>query len=183
MTRKRGVFFFRVQRWLKYVQAAAHQHALLLLFLAMFLGTGVLPPTFAYMAESNSIVQSPPNAQELVQQGKTLYEAERFNDAAVVFKQAAAAFQATGDGLRRAMTLSNVSLCYQQLGQWTEARQASAESLNLLQTGQNLGTSTERSQILAQALDVQGRLQLSQGQAELALNTWQQAASTYGVST
>ncbi len=179
MTRKRGVFFFRVQRWLKYVQAAAHQHALLLLFLAMFLGTGVLPPTFAYMAESNSIVQSPPNAQELVQQGKTLYEAERFNDAAVVFKQAAAAFQATGDGLRRAMTLSNVSLCYQQLGQWTEARQASAESLNLLQTGQNLGTSTERSQILAQALDVQGRLQLSQGQAELALNTWQQAASTY----
>jgi len=179
VTRKRGVFFFRVQRWLKYVQAAAHQHALLLLFLAMFLGTGVLPPTFAYMAESNSIVQSPPNAQELVQQGKTLYEAERFNDAAVVFKQAAAAFQATGDGLRRAMTLSNVSLCYQQLGQWTEARQASAESLNLLQTGQNLGTSTERSQILAQALDVQGRLQLSQGQAELALNTWQQAASTY----
>lgn len=179
MTSKRAVFFFRVQRWLKYVQAAAHQHALLLLFLAMFLGTGVLPPTFAYMAEEKSIVQALPNAQELVQQGKTLYEAERFNDAAVVFKQAAAAFKATGDGLRRAMTLSNVSLCYQQLGQWTEARQASAESLNLLQTGQNLGTSTERSQILAQALDVQGRLQLAQGQAELALNTWQQAASTY----
>jgi len=179
VTSKRAVFFFRVQRWLKYVQAAAHQHALLLLFLAMFLGTGVLPPTFAYMAEEKSIVQALPNAQELVQQGKTLYEAERFNDAAVVFKQAAAAFKATGDGLRRAMTLSNVSLCYQQLGQWTEARQASAESLNLLQTGQNLGTSTERSQILAQALDVQGRLQLAQGQAELALNTWQQAASTY----
>jgi len=178
VTRKRGVFFFRVRRGLKYVQAAAHQRALLLLFLAMFLGTGVLPPTFAYMAESNSIVQGPPNAQELVQQGKTLYEAERFNDAAVVFKQATAGFKATGDGLRRAMTLSNVSLCYQQLGQWTEARQASAESLNLLQTA-HLGTSTERSQILAQALDVQGRLQLAQGQAELALNTWQQAASTY----
>ena len=179
MTRKRAVFFFRVRRWLKYSQAAAHHRALLLLFLAIFLGTGVLPPTFAYMVEYNSIVQALPNAQELVQQGKTLYEVERFNDAAVVFKQAAAGFKATGDGLRRAMTLSNVSLCYQQLGQWTEARQASAESLNLLQTGQNLGTLKERSQILAQALDVEGRLQLAQGQAELALNTWQQAASTY----
>jgi CHAT domain-containing protein len=76
---------------------------------------------------------------------------------------------------------------YQQLGQWQEAQSAireaiaslHAESLNLLQTRQNLGSSTERSSILAQALDVQGRLQLAQGQAEIAQKTWQRAAEIY----
>ncbi len=179
MMRKRSGFILRVRFLLKQVHAAAHQRVLLVLFLAMFLGTGVLPPSFTSIAASKSIFQGPPNAQELVQQGRTLYSAERFNDAASVFKQAAAAFEATGDGLRQAMTLSNVSLCEQQLGQWTQARQTSAESLNLLQTRRNLGSSTERAQILAQALDVQARLLLAQGQAETALSTWMEAASTY----
>ena len=40
----------------------------------------------------------------LVEQGKTLYEAGRFNEAIKVLQQAAAAFKANGDGLREAMT-------------------------------------------------------------------------------
>ena len=178
MVGKRSRVFSRVRRLLKYVQTRVHRRGILIL-LAMFLGTGVLPPTFAYMAAENSIVQGIPDAQALVQHGTTLYSAERFNDAASVFQQAAAAFIAQGDELRQAMSLSNVSLCYQQLGQWPQARQAIAESLNLLQTQQNMGTSKERMQILAQTLDVQGRLQLAQGQAELALTTWRQATDTY----
>lgn len=165
-----------------------------MLLLTMFLGAAVLP-TFAHIAAENTVIQGVPDAQQLVQQGRNLYEAERFLEAASVLQQASAAFKATGDGLRQAMTLSNLSLAYQELGQWFQAKQAireaiatlHAESLNLLQTGRNLGTSTERTsfggasltQILAQALDVQGRLQLAQGQAEAALITWQQAASTY----
>lgn len=179
MVEERSKFIFRVRRLLKHVQVRSHSLRTLLILLAMFLGTGVLPPTFTYIAAENSIVQGLPDAQELVQQGRTLYKAERFNDAASVFQQAAAAFAATGDGLQQAMTLSNLSLAYQQLGQWPQARQAIAESLNLLQSGQNLGTSKERLLILAQTLNVQGRLQLARGQAEAALTTWRDAASAY----
>jgi hypothetical protein len=43
------------------------------MLLAMFLATGLLPPTFAFMAGENSIVQAVPNAQELFEQGEKLY--------------------------------------------------------------------------------------------------------------
>lgn len=178
MLKKRSEFFRRVRRRIKQVQARTHRFLSLLLLLAMFSGAAVLP-TFAHMAAASFIVQSVPDAQSLVEQGRTLYEAERFNDAAKVLQQAADAFEATGDGLRQAMTLSNLSLAYQQLGQWEQAEQAIAQSLNLLKTGQNLGASTEQAQILAQSLDIQGRLQLAKGQAESALSSWKQAVDTY----
>ncbi len=111
-----------------------------------------------------------------MQQGKTLYDAGQFAEAVNVLQQAAADFRATGDGLREAMTLSNLSLADQQLGLWVEAEKAITQSLNLLQNSDN---SKERSAILAQTLDVQGQLQLARGKAEAALTTWQQAADIY----
>jgi tetratricopeptide (TPR) repeat protein len=131
------------------------------------------------MAAETAIVQGAANAQDLVEQGRTLYEAERFNDAAELLQQAADAFKAQGDRLKQAITLSNLSLAYQQLGQWQKAEQAITQSLNLLQTAQNLSTSKEQLQILAQALDIQGRLQLAISKAEPALKTWQRAESIY----
>lgn len=150
----------------------------ILMLFAMFLGTGLLPPAFAYMSAENSIIQSLPNAQKLVEQGREFYQAERFAQAIAIWQQAAAAFKATGDKLNQAMTLGNLSLAYQQLGQWTQAESAIAQSLDIIQTAQNTNTK-ERSQILAQALDIKGRLQLAQSKAEDALNTWRQAAEIY----
>jgi len=149
----------------------------LLLFVATLLTITVLPYTFTPATEKP--IFPTPAAQELAQQGENLYEAEQFNDAVLVLQQALAAFRANDDQLHQAITLSNLSLAYQQLGQWRPAEQAIAESLNLLKTGRNLGSPRQRRQILAQALDVQGRLQLLRGQAELALVTWQQATEIY----
>ncbi|BBD67883.1 hypothetical protein NIES4072_48150 [Nostoc commune NIES-4072] len=115
----------------------------------------------------------------LVEQGKILYDKGQFTEAIKVLQQAAAEFKTSKDGLQEAMTLSNLSLAYQQLGLWAEAEEAIAQSLQLLQSGENTGSSGERSQLIAQALDVQGQLQLSQGQAEAALTTWQKAANIY----
>lgn len=115
----------------------------------------------------------------LVQQGKAFYGAEQYTEAVQVLQQAAASFKANKDELGQAMTLSNLSLAYQQLGQWQQAQSAIAQSLVLLQTEQNISTSNERAQILAQAYDVQGRLQLAQGQAEPALGSWREAADIY----
>jgi CHAT domain-containing protein/tetratricopeptide (TPR) repeat protein len=149
----------------------------MLIFLALFLGTALLPPTFAHTIAHPSISQRLPEAQSLEQQGRQLYEAERFSEAVKIWQQVIAALKSNGDELKQAMTLSNLSLAYQQLGQWKEAEQAVRESLNLLQS--NHSQNSDRLQILAQALDVQGRLQLSQGKAEPALTTWRQSAEIY----
>ncbi|MBD2450318.1 CHAT domain-containing protein [Nostoc sp. FACHB-152] len=144
----------------------------IMLFLVMLLGTGLLSPTFAYTTAEKSIVQSLPDAQNLVDQGRKHYEAERFAQAAASWQQAISAF-AQGDELTLAMTLGNLSLAYQQLGQWNAAEEAISQSLNLLKA------TKPNPQVLAQILDIKGRLLLAQSKPEDALNIWQQAASIY----
>ncbi|MBH8554029.1 CHAT domain-containing protein [Nostocaceae cyanobacterium CENA357] len=109
------------------------------------------------------------------QQGKVLYDAGRFAQAAQVLQQAAQEYKQQGDHQRLATTLSNLSLAYQQLGAWTQAQQAITESLKLLK-GQE---KSQNLQLLAQSLDIQGRLQLAMGQTEKALATWQETAKIY----
>ncbi|MBD0388776.1 MAG: CHAT domain-containing protein, partial [Nostoc sp. C3-bin3] len=61
------------------------------------------------------------------------------------------------------------------LGAWNQAQQAITESLNLLnEQGEN-----QNLQIFAQSLDIQGRLQLTMGQADKALATWRQTEEIY----
>lgn len=137
-------------------------------------------PFLAKAPVANSAVQnvtiSQSRTQNEGQQGKILYEAGQFTEAIKVLRSAAASFKASGDSLRQAMMLSNLSLAAQQLGLWAEAEEAIAQSLNILQDVDN---SQERSTILAKTLDVQGQLQFAQGKAEAALNTWQRAADIY----
>ena len=149
-----------------------------LLLLPMFLGTLLLPPTFAHITSENSSVQHLPDTQNLVEQGRKFYEIEQYAQAAKIWEQAISVFKGNGDELRQAIALGNLSLAYQQLGQWSEAEGVIAQSLNLLKTTQNINAK-ERSQILAQALDIKGRLQLAQNKAEDALNTWQLSIDIY----
>lgn len=143
-----------------------------LLFLVMLLSTGLLLPTFAYTKAENNLTRSLPDAQNLVEQGRKYYEAERFAQAVASWQQAISAFT-SGDELTKAMTLGNLSLAYQQLGQWNEAEKAITQSLNLLKTPK------PNPQVLAQILNIKGRLLLAQSKAEDALNIWQQAANIY----
>jgi CHAT domain-containing protein len=121
------------------------------------------------------------NPRQLVQQGTNFYEAGQFAEAISIWKRAVDAFAAKGDKLGQAMALSNLSLTYQQLGQWEEAGDAirgaiaalNAQSLFLLKN------SNSASNILAQTLNIQGRLQLSLGQTEQAIDTYQRAANLY----
>ncbi|NMF63205.1 CHAT domain-containing protein [Brasilonema octagenarum] len=147
--------------------------------IAMFVCV-LISPVLAQAPLVNSTVHqftiSEGKTQDLVQQGKKLYEAGQFTLAVKVLQEASAAFRTQGDYLREAVTLSNLCLAFQQLSLWNQAEKAIAQSLNLLKSLKN---SQESSNILAQALDVQGRLQLSRGQSEAALTTWQQAAGIY----
>ena len=196
MARKRCVFFQSFQLLLK--QACSRGSLILVWSLGIgapagaFVDSGEIRPVLLHKGISskfqvataiNSSVQGLGTTQ-LVQQGRNLYAAEQFSEAVTVWQQAAQAYQAQSDVLSQAMVLSNLSLTHQQLGQWEQAKEAIAQSLNLLQKQDvgNTRTSAEGAtltQILAQALNTQATLQLSLGQAQQALTTWQQTAATY----
>ncbi|AOY82737.2 CHAT domain-containing protein [Moorena producens JHB] len=110
----------------------------------------------------------------LLEKGKQYYDAGKYSDAARVLQQAAQAYQATGDILNQAQALRLLSLVTQQLGEWDKAQAAIDSSLSLLETLSRGGEG-----VLAKVLNTQGRLQLVQGNAEAALNTWQNAEALY----
>lgn len=137
------------------------------------------PNLTAKQSESNSL--SPqllaPNLSDAIQQGKELYQAGQFSEAVTAWQKAAAMFEAQGDVLNQALTLSFVASAFEQLGQWTEATKAITQSLQLLTNNKQQTTNLQL--ILAQVLNTQGNLQLTQGQESEALATWQQAEAAY----
>ncbi len=133
----------------------------------------------AKQSESNSPSPQllPPNLSDQIQQGKELYQAGQFSEAVTAWQKAAAMFEAQGDVLNQALTLSFLASAFEQLGQWTEATEAITQSLRLL--ANNNQQTSDALLILAQVLNTQGNLQLTQGQESDALQTWQQAEAAY----
>ncbi|MFN6537354.1 MAG: CHAT domain-containing protein [Nostoc sp. EkiNYC01] len=176
-TRFSGANFLKVKR-----QKAIRLSFYFLIGLLCILGS----PVLAKVPDSiNSSVQLPINTTmsvvvatdpaSLVQQGKVLYDAGNFAQAVEVLQKAVQVYQQQGESLRLAATLSNLSLAYQQLGEWSQAQEAITESLNLLKAQDK----NPNLQIFAQSLDIQGRLQLAMGRPEAALATWQQTEKIY----
>ncbi len=124
---------------------------------------------------SVSIQNPTAQTQDLLQQGKVLYEAGQFAEAVKVLQQAVKNYGSQGNELRQAVALSNLALAYQKLGNLTPAQQAITDSLKLLEKSSN----AQNLQVLAPILDIQGSIQLDLGQAEQALNTWQRAEVSY----
>jgi CHAT domain-containing protein len=127
---------------------------------------------------SSRLVVQARDPMALVQQGKALFEAGQAVDAIAVLQRAAQAFEASGDRLRQGITLSNLALVYQSLGQFSEANQMIAVGVELVLSG-SLVEPVEHIRAQAQVFTIQGRIQLAQGQAEAALATWQQATTLY----
>ncbi len=116
------------------------------------------------------------SAPYLEQQARSRYSANQFSQAATLFQQAAQSYHTAHEPLRQALSLSNLSLCYQQLGEWNNASNAIASSLALLAATK---ATPDKSIVLAQALDIQGGLLLARGQADAALKSWERAAGLY----
>ncbi len=136
----------------------------------------VVPTLSAGQPKFTEVTTQAANSQLLLQQGINFYEAERFSEAAATWQKALTAFTAQNNRLNQALVLSNLSLAYQQLGSWQKAEGAIADSLNLLRQQEDSQTYSE---ILAKALNTQGRLQWFRGQLENALETWQRATVIY----
>ncbi|MFP4099429.1 CHAT domain-containing protein [Coleofasciculus sp.] len=122
-------------------------------------------------------VQEDNNALTQLEQGKAFYAAGRFWQAIRVWQQAMQAYQAQGDRIHHALSLSYLSLAYQELGQWHEAEQTITQSLNLV--ANLLKPTPNHQRLLAQLLNTQASLHYVQGQMEAALETWKQAEQAY----
>jgi CHAT domain-containing protein len=108
-------------------------------------------------------------------QGRSLYAAGRYHQAATVWQQAASEFEAQNDWANQALSLSYLSLAQQKLNQWQAAETAIQQSLALLQASDR----ADEAVLLAQALNTQASLLLQQGQTQKALSVWQQAETAY----
>ncbi|MEA5550753.1 CHAT domain-containing protein [Anabaena cylindrica UHCC 0172] len=127
-----------------------------------------LPVVTAVTTETTSLVEA----------GKQRYLLEQFTEAIALWQQATEIFAKKGDTLNQAIVLSNLALAYQHLGKLQPANEAISQSINLLSRG-GVSPSSQSFSLLAQALNIQGNLQLSQGEAETALITWKKTADMY----
>jgi len=134
------------------------------------------PPAIAHLSPApvappvRAIAQA---STSFEQQAQTAYQQGQYQTAADLLQQAQQQYTAQGEVVKAAIALSNLSLTYQQLGQWAAAQTALATAQQALQN-QPLSPGVQ-----AQILDVQGQLQFAQGQIDDALATWRQSDALY----
>ncbi|MEL6334765.1 MAG: tetratricopeptide repeat protein, partial [Cyanobacteria bacterium J06626_26] len=115
-------------------------------------------------------------ASSFLQDGIEFYQAEQFSAAIDAWSRA---LTGSTDGLQKALLLSNLSLAYQRSGQWEPASESVAQSLLLLKDLADLSESPDYWETVGKALNTQGRLQWTKGDAESALATWRNATAAY----
>jgi CHAT domain-containing protein/tetratricopeptide (TPR) repeat protein len=134
----------------------------------------VLPGMLVGLTQPAPTATVPTSALE---QGRTAYQAGRLTEAVAFWQQAAQAYGQQGDWLNQALSLSYLSLAYQDLGAWEDAEVAIAHSLELLQTQPELTLNARA--VLAQAWTAWGSLELNRGDLVAALEHWQTAEELY----
>ncbi|MFB2921263.1 CHAT domain-containing protein [Aerosakkonema sp. BLCC-F2] len=144
--------------------------------LALFSVT-VIFPYVTYPNDTVPIAQQTSAPRQLVEQGRELYQAGRYQDAIALWQQAAKAFEAETAILPQVSVLNYLSLAYQDLGQAQLSRAAVKSSLELLKSQGKLNR--QGLSLLGQALNAEGNLQIKTGQTQAALDTWIQAESAY----
>ncbi len=144
----------------------------------LFFAVGGMFPLTAQSSPPLSVVQTFTDTAQQEQRGREYYEAEQFSEAVKIWQQVLRSYQLSQDELNQARVLSNLSLAYQQLGQWSQATQAMTESLKFLRAKRS-HSSPEHLKVLAQVFNTQGNLELATGKPEAAFSSWKQATEIY----
>jgi CHAT domain-containing protein len=149
----------------------------LILFTALAQIATLITPTALAVTQTNKpqMLAIIGNDRQL-QQGIKLYQTQQYSKAIEILQQAAEGFKIKGDVLNQAYSLNYLALAYHQLG-LPQANKAIADSLALLPKDRI--NSKEYLALRAQALNIQGQVQLAQGQPEKAIVTWQEATELY----
>ncbi|MEM1393633.1 MAG: CHAT domain-containing protein [Cyanobacteria bacterium P01_H01_bin.150] len=139
---------------------------------------------FLFAFEISSVFsQTPQPVVQLVREGKNFYDKGQYRQAVEKLEQAVEGLVKSEDTLNQAVTLSNLSLAYQELGEWGEAEKTINQSLQIIgfdsQKLEINGFSSQKLKILAPSLDIYGKLWFNRSQPEDALKYWQLAGKVY----
>jgi CHAT domain-containing protein len=155
------------KKWLSYVVLAIASLSFFLAFPSR--ATVILERSQSY---SHPIAQTVHQTVAPLEKGLRLYESSRYGEAIEIWQQGLAQMEPS----QQALCLSYLALAFQKIGNWTAAEQAIAQSIQRLQT------IFPTPQLVAQILNTQGRIQISMGQPEAALASWQQAEKQYSAA-
>lgn len=117
------------------------------------------------------------NVDRLLEKGQLLYQESRFNEAVVLFEEAAKIYHSNNDLIKEALAGNYIALAYEKLGEWEKAKTAIATSLSLLKAQSS--SNNEITQVLARIYNTKGQIELATGQTENALISWQEAFKLY----
>lgn len=162
----------RFSRKFNKVSERLHLVIITILFLVSILFT----PVMAQISTPNSFLLSQQNGIQLVQQAQENYENFDFQLAIEYLQRAVTIFDRQRDNLNKAMAMSNLALIFQQLGEGEKAKKEIKQSLDILD---QLEATKEQQRILAQALDIQGKIAHNLGHFEDALTSWEEAVNIY----
>ncbi|MBE9069697.1 CHAT domain-containing protein [Leptolyngbya cf. ectocarpi LEGE 11479] len=126
--------------------------------------------------EGGRQVQQSTSLDQLLHRGQTHYTAGQFVEAINVWSMAQEHLSQNAF-LNRVVVLSNLALAYRQLGNWEKAQTAIDQGFQIISPADSLDS--EGLRIYGQLLNTQGSLLFAQGDANNALNTWEQAAQAY----
>lgn len=115
------------------------------------------------------------NPRDRLATGRTYYQQGRYADAQRVWEAAREQFAQNGDRPRQALSLSYLAMVQQDLGDWSAAEIAIAQSLTLAAESPESFPAI----VLAHIWNTQASLQFNQSQFQRAHQTWQQAATYY----
>ncbi|MBE9068650.1 CHAT domain-containing protein [Leptolyngbya cf. ectocarpi LEGE 11479] len=149
-------------------------------------------PVLPDLAPADSDFSEPPrhllpeslSAEQLVQRAADDYVERNYLGSAEKLREAIKQFEARGDHeLQLAISLGNLSLAYQHLGQWDAGATAIIRGFELLgvtiDNSQAQITDSSHPQVIARLLDIYGRLNYVQGNPEDALVNWRQEGEIY----
>jgi CHAT domain-containing protein len=121
------------------------------------------------------VIAATQNSTDPIDQGRQQYQAGNLNAAIVTWEAAAQQFKQQSNPAQQALSLSYLSLAYQELSRWPDAAGAIGQSRKLLESNAKAANAP----LWAQVLNTEAGLLLHQGQAETALERWQQAQTYY----
>lgn len=144
--------------------------------------TAIGTPGMAQMSALRVADSSPPSPVTIaspvatqIDQGRELYELGQLQEAIQVLQAAIRAAESQGQINLEVLALRNLALVYQELGQLENSQEAIATAFQRLQTLE----SETAFPLTARLLDIQGRVQLIQGNTEAAVTSWEQASTLY----
>lgn len=119
------------------------------------------------------------SGDNLLNLGLQLYKEGKFNQAKKEWLKAELEYRQKNDKFNRALVLNYLSLVHQKLGEWVEAQRTINQSFQLVETEINIPQNYQKSAIFARIFNTKGKLLLTLGKLELALENLQRGEIIY----